>query len=75
MWKIYRRSLTHVTIARPSRGSGAGIFVSNGASLNVKNSILANHATGIEINGGTVGEDYNLFYDNGSNSSVSNGEP
>lgn len=58
-------TLAHVTIARPARGSGSGINVTSGASLTVKNAILANYATAIESTGGTATEDFNLFYDNG----------
>ncbi len=63
----------NTTIARPSRGNGSGITVSNGATLTVKNTIAANYATGIDVNGGTLTEDYNLFFDNGSNTAASNG--
>lgn len=56
-----------------NNGSGSGILVYGGASLTLKNAILANYATGIEANSGTVTEDNNLFYDNGSNGSTANG--
>ena len=66
-------TITHVTIGQPSRGSGSGIRISAGAALTLKNTILADYATGVEVNGGTVTQDYNLFFNNGSNSAITNG--
>ena len=63
----------YATIAQPSRGNGSGIKVSAGATLTLKNSILADCATGLEVSGGNATQDYNLFFNNGSNSAVTNG--
>ena len=51
----------HNTIASPTVGSGAGIYVLTG-TVRVTNTIVASYTTGISITGGTVSEDYNLFY-------------
>lgn len=65
-------SIFNATIARPSRGNGSGVKVSEG-SLILKNTILAHYATGLEMSNGNATEDYNLFFDNGDNISTSNG--
>ncbi|RLC73591.1 MAG: hypothetical protein DRI81_14935, partial [Chloroflexi bacterium] len=51
----------HNTIASPTVGSGAGIYVVTG-TVRVSNTIVANYTTGISLTGGAVSEDYNLFY-------------
>ncbi|NTW88647.1 MAG: hypothetical protein HGB26_05890 [Desulfobulbaceae bacterium] len=66
-------TISHTTIARPARGSGSGIKIEDGASLTLKNSITTNYATGLEVSAGSLTENYNLFFDNGSNFSTLNG--
>jgi hypothetical protein len=54
----------YTTISSPTLVSGAAI-VANGSALTVKNSIITNHAVGIqENNAGVVDQDHNLFYGN-----------
>ena len=55
--------LKHITIGRPARGSGSGVFVNAGGTLELKNSILSAYDNGIRALG-TVTEDYNLFFNN-----------
>lgn len=56
----------HSTIVASPQAAGTGVYMSaTGAILNVTNTIIANQATGLAKNLGTVNEDYNLFYDNG----------
>ena len=56
--------LKHITIARPARGTGSGVYVDAGGTLELKNSILSAYDVGIRALG-TVTEDYNLFFNNG----------
>ncbi|OQY48537.1 MAG: hypothetical protein B6242_02020, partial [Anaerolineaceae bacterium 4572_78] len=51
----------NTTIANPTIESGSSIYVDKG-TVNINNTIIASHTTGIERVGGTVNEDYNLFY-------------
>ncbi len=51
----------HNTIASPTVGSGAGMYVLTG-TVRVTNTIIASYTTGISITGGAASEDYNLFY-------------
>lgn len=50
----------HSTIANPTFGSGAGIYVSAG-TVGITNTIVTSHSIGIQRAGGLVYEDYNLF--------------
>jgi predicted outer membrane repeat protein len=56
-------SLIHVTVASPTSVSGEAITV-NAGTVNITNTIIASHTTGINNSGGTVYEDYNLFFGN-----------
>ena len=56
--------LKHISIGRPARGTGSGVYVDAGGTLELKNSILSAYDTGIRALG-TVTEDYNLLFDNG----------
>jgi CSLREA domain-containing protein len=57
-------NLIHTTIAGPERQAGTAVYTSAAGTLNIANSIIANHDTGLERTDGTVNENYNLFYDN-----------
>jgi PKD repeat protein len=54
--------ILHTTIADAAPNSRAALIVSG--TVGITNTIIANHAVGIERIGGTVYEDYNLFYGN-----------
>jgi predicted outer membrane repeat protein len=58
--------LQHVTIADVSLSPTSAIEVSAG-TLGITDTIIANHAIAINNSGATVYEDYNLFYDNLTN--------
>jgi hypothetical protein len=59
--------LLHVTIADDGLNPKQAIFAQNG-SVRITNTIIANHAIGIERwSGATIYEDYNLFYGNTKN--------
>jgi fibronectin-binding autotransporter adhesin len=51
----------HNTLAGLSQPGAAAIYVSSG-SVGVTNTIIANYSIGISRTTGTVGEDYNLFF-------------
>jgi predicted outer membrane repeat protein len=53
----------HTTIASPNLASGPAIEVLTG-TLQVTNTLIASHTTGISNTGGTVNLDYNLFFGN-----------
>ena len=57
--------LLHTTIAAAQRLEGAAVYMEAG-TIGITNTIIANHAVGIQRNSGTAFEDYNLFFDNGS---------
>ena len=59
--------LLHSTLANPTVSGGPAIFVWGG-SLNITNTIIASYTTAIAgFSGlGTVAENYNLFYNNGT---------
>ena len=57
-------TLNHVTIAAPERQPGTAVQMAATGILNITNSIIANHATGLARSDGTLTEDYNLFHDN-----------
>jgi uncharacterized repeat protein (TIGR01451 family) len=59
-------TILHTTIATPTLTSGAAV-VMNGRTALIADTIIVNHATGIQRNGGTVTQDYNLFYGNTAN--------
>jgi uncharacterized repeat protein (TIGR01451 family) len=52
--------LVHTTIASPTVGAGAAIYVAAG-TVNLANTLIASYTTGIQRAGGTVSEDYGLF--------------
>ena len=65
---LYFRATSQVaviqtTIASPTLSSGGAIVVLTG-TLNVTNTIIASHAIGISRTGGTVNENFNLFFGN-----------
>ena len=57
-------SVIHTTIASPTQAGTAAITVVTG-TLRVTNTIIASHTVGILRNGGTVQENFNLFFGNG----------
>jgi len=54
-------TVVHNTIATPTLASGSGIYVYAGTVL-ITDNIVSNYDTALERAGGTVSEDYNLFY-------------
>jgi uncharacterized repeat protein (TIGR01451 family) len=54
-------TLLHNTIAGPSTSPAAAIRIGQGAVF-ITNNIVSDYVIGIEVVGGTVSEDYNLFY-------------
>jgi predicted outer membrane repeat protein len=52
------------TVAAPSLTAGAAILVNGSGSTDVQNTILNNHAIGLQRQAGTVTQDYNLFFGN-----------
>ena len=56
-------SIQHTTVATPTLASGSAVFV-NGGTVELLNSIVANHSVGIVQAAGSVSADYNLFYGN-----------
>ncbi len=62
--------LYHATIARPTQGTGSGIFIQSRSTLELKNSLICDYAEGIYVDG-TLTEDYNLFYDNAKDTNIS----
>jgi uncharacterized repeat protein (TIGR01451 family) len=59
-------SLLHTTIASPTLGSNSAVFVADGA-LGITDTIIASYTTGISQTGGSVFQDYNLFFDASAN--------
>ncbi len=53
------------TIAEPTLGTGDAVRITAG-SVTVQDTIISNHAIGLYRQGGSVVEDYNLFYGNTS---------
>ena len=53
--------ILHTTIASPTLGSGVAIYVGAG-TVGITNTIVASYTAGIQQMGGTVYEDYNLFF-------------
>jgi len=60
-----RVEIIHTTLAAPQPVDGSAIFASKG-SVHITNTIIASHTVGIQRSGGTVHEEYNLFFGNGS---------
>lgn len=58
--------VVHVTIASPAVASGSAIDVLTG-TVGITNTLIASHTIGISNTGGTVMQDYNLFFGNGAN--------
>lgn len=66
-------TVSYATIANTIINPQSAIAVVNGV-LDITNTLITNHATGIDTITGTVTEDYNLFYGNITNTvGVSNG--
>lgn len=59
-------SILHTTVASPTLASREAIYVTGG-TVNILDTIVTNHTTGIQRAGGSVSEDYGLFFGNGSN--------
>ncbi len=57
--------LIHVTVGGESSITGAAIEVLSG-TVGISNTIIVSHAIGISRTSGTVSQDYNLFFGNGS---------
>jgi len=57
--------LLHTTIAAPQPVDSAAVYAEAG-TVGITNTIIASHTVGIQRSGGTVHEDYNLFFGNGS---------
>src|SRR5690606_37046699 len=53
--------IVHTTIASPTVGAGAAIYVSAGA-VAITDTIVASYTAGIQNGGGTVASDYNFLY-------------
>ena len=56
-------TIQFTTIASPTLGEGAAIYVNDG-NANITNTIITRYITGVQQESGTVSEDYNLFYGN-----------
>jgi predicted outer membrane repeat protein len=59
-------AIIHTTIASPTVANASAIKVNNG-TVGITNTIVASHTIGINQVGGSVFEDYNLFFGNGTN--------
>ena len=58
--------ILHTTVGAPTLANGDGIRIDSG-SVTIKDTIVTNHAIGLNRLGGTVTEDYNLFFGNSLN--------
>jgi autotransporter-associated beta strand protein len=58
--------LLHNTLVNSVPTGGSALYLNMG-SLNLTNTIVASHTIAIQNSGGTVAEDYNLFYANDTN--------
>jgi predicted outer membrane repeat protein len=58
--------ILYTTIASPTLSSGSAIFIDNG-TVGITDTIISNYAVGIQQTGGTVFENYNLFFGNITN--------
>jgi len=60
-------NILHATIVSPSLSSKQGVYVANG-TVNITNSIIFNHAIGLEqFSAAIINENYNLFFNNTTN--------
>jgi PKD repeat protein len=59
-------TILNSTIASPTQTSGNAIYIGNG-TVNITNTIIASHTVGIDRQGGTARENYNLFFGNTTN--------
>jgi hypothetical protein len=59
-------TILHSTIATPTLISGAAVVVQAGAVV-ISDTIITNHAVGIQRDGGMVTQDYNIFFGNTNN--------
>jgi len=59
-------AILYDTIASPTVGSGTAIFVAAG-TVGITDTIIASYTTGISQAAGSVFQDYNLFFGNGTN--------
>ncbi|MEZ4616873.1 MAG: choice-of-anchor Q domain-containing protein [Caldilineaceae bacterium] len=55
------QELLHNTIVSDTQGNGSGIAITGGM-VGITNTIVASYTIGIENSGGTVTDDYNLFF-------------
>ena len=60
-----RTAILHVTVADTSLNPGTAIRVEGGI-VGITDTIMLNHSVGINQTAGSVSEDYNLFFTNGS---------
>lgn len=58
-------AMINSTIASPAVTSGSAIYVITG-TVGITNSIITSHTLGIEIEDGSVNQDFNLFFGNGT---------
>lgn len=58
--------IVHTTVADPGFGSGFAIQVLTGTTR-ITNTIITSHSVGISNTNGIVNQNYNLFFDNGTN--------
>ncbi|MEZ4592403.1 MAG: hypothetical protein R3D55_14855 [Chloroflexota bacterium] len=61
----YTVTFNHVTAVGTSGGMGTGFHVTN-TPLLIRNTIIASHTLGINNLNGSVSQDYNLFFGNGT---------
>jgi uncharacterized repeat protein (TIGR01451 family) len=59
-------TILHTTIASPTLAGGAAVIVNAGTAF-ITDTIVTSHTVGVQHNGGTMTQDYNLFYGNGAN--------
>jgi predicted outer membrane repeat protein len=59
-------NLIHNTFAQAGQAAGTAITIVTG-TVNITNTIIASHTTGIDNVGGSVTEDYDLFFGNTTN--------
>jgi hypothetical protein len=57
--------VVHTTIAAPTVSSGSAIQVLTG-TVTITNTAIVSHAVGLNVIGGLVTQDYNLFFGNGA---------
>ncbi len=59
------QELIHLTIAHRAAGSGSAIYVYSG-TVGITNTVITSHTVGLRRLGGSVSEDYNLYFGNGT---------